>query len=175
MRRPVVRGLLVAALHIVIVASLGAKLLIDRSTRPRVWARTAPVDPDLPIRGRYVQLALEASPGAGLALPPASEPAAATRFSADMMAVDLIVRDGRLEAVPSERSDSLRARPGRRGGTSVVVLDQPLAFFIPEHVADPSRRAADEELWVEVTLPKAGLPRPIRLGVKKGGVLTPLD
>jgi hypothetical protein len=62
-----------------------------------------------------------------------------------------------------------------RDGEGVVLLDQPLAYFIPEHVPDPSRRAEGEELWVEVTLPRRGAPRPIRLGVKKGGVLTPLD
>lgn len=31
------------------------------------------------------------------------------------------------------------------------------------------------QLWAEVTLPRKGPPRPIRLGVKKGGLLTPLD
>jgi hypothetical protein len=36
-------------------------------------------------------------------------------------------------------------------------------------------RAPGEELWVEVTLPRRGPPRPIRLAVKKDGVLTPLD
>ena len=46
---------------------------------------------------------------------------------------------------------------------------------IPEHVPDPSRRPAGEELWVEVTIPRAGAPRPIRLGVKKDRVLTPLN
>lgn len=53
--------------------------------------------------------------------------------------------------------------------------ERPVAYFIPEHVADPSRRAAGEELWVEATLPPKGPPRPIQLGVKKNGVLTPLD
>ena len=45
------KGLAVAALHVAIVASLGAKLLADRATRPRVWARTAPFDPTLPDSG----------------------------------------------------------------------------------------------------------------------------
>ncbi len=52
--------------------------------------------------------------------------------------------------------------------------NEPVAFFIPEHVPDPSRRPVGEELWVEVSIPKSGPPRPIRLGVKKDGVLTPL-
>jgi hypothetical protein len=38
-----------------------------------------------------------------------------------------------------------------------------------------SRRQEGEELWVEVTIPKKGPPRPIRLGVKKGdGAIIPL-
>ena len=56
------KGLIVAALHLAIVGSLGAKLLVDRATRPRVWARTAPIDPDDPLRGRYVRLRVEGEP-----------------------------------------------------------------------------------------------------------------
>jgi hypothetical protein len=110
---PLAKGLLVAGLHVALTASLGAKLLMDRATRPRVWVHVLPVDPDSPLRGRYVRLRIKDS---------------------------------------SER----------------------LAFFIPEHIPDPSIRAADEELWAEVTLPRKGPPRPIRLAVKKDGVLTPL-
>ena len=113
---PFARGLVVALLHAAIVASLGAKLLYDRATRPRQWVHVLPVDPDLPIRGRYVRLRIE----------------------------------------------------GR-------ALNEQIAFFIPEHVPDPSIRQPGEELWAEVTLPKKGPPRPIRLGVMKGGVLTPLQ
>ncbi len=52
------KGVAVALLHILIVTSLGGKLLYDRAHRPRVWVRTGSVDPDLPIRGRYVTLQL---------------------------------------------------------------------------------------------------------------------
>ena len=61
------------------------------------------------------------------------------------------------------------------GDPPVATLSEPIAYFIPEHVDDPSRRPPGEELWVEVTVPPKGPPRPIRLGVKKDGVLTPLD
>src|SRR5215467_7286575 len=53
------KGLAVALIHILIVLSLGGKLLYDRATRPRIWVRTASFDPDLPIRGRYLTLSLE--------------------------------------------------------------------------------------------------------------------
>jgi hypothetical protein len=113
---PMIRGLLVTAIHLAIVSSLGGKLLYDRATRPRQWVHVGPVDPNLPIRGRYIRLQIIGDPSG-----------------------------------------------------------QQIAFFIPEHAADPSFRPAGEELWAEVTLPRSGPPRPIRLGVKKNGVLTPLE
>jgi hypothetical protein len=159
------RGLIVAALHVAIVSSLGVKLLVDRQTRPRVWARVAPVDPDLPVRGRYVRLRIEGAlaDGAG---------------AAQGLPVTLGVRDGALVFVPATGADSRTLSARSRlvdSGRTAVVLDQPIAFFIAEHARDPSILASGEELWAEVTLPRRGGPRPIRLAVKKDGVLTPLD
>ncbi len=158
-------GLFVAALHLAIVCSLGGKLLVDRATRPRVWARTAPVDPNLPIRGRYVQLRVDAD------IDPGQEQAA---WIGDGH-VALVDRNGRLAAVRSEDATNLSGAVVVREGERVVRLNQPLAYFISEHVADPSRRPRGEELWVEVTIPRRGAPRPIRLGVRKDGQLTPLE
>jgi hypothetical protein len=121
------------------------------------------VDPHLPIRGRYVSLRLDALPEEGVRLP-------AERFP-----VTLGARDHRLVASPAQQRSALWAGRSRRGVENVVRLEDPVAFFIPEHAADPSRRAPGEELWVEVTLPRHGAPRPIRLGVRRNGVLTPLD
>jgi hypothetical protein len=118
------RGLVLTVCHVLLVSSLGGKLLYDRATRPRVWMLCAPYDPSLPIRGRYVRLRL---------LRPADPSAPA------------------------------------------VSTAEPVAFFIPEHIQDPSRRPAGEELWVEVTLPRKSPPRPIRLAVVKNGVFSPLD
>jgi hypothetical protein len=156
------RGLIVAAVHLALVGSLGAKLLIDRATRPRVWARTAPVDPDHPLRGRYVQMRVEGEP---------------VSFGKAHSGTDvvLVARGESLGLQPTSEDTGLTAHLTSRDGRDLAVLDDPLAYFIPEHVPDPSIRAAGEELWVEVTLPKKGPPRPIRLGVKKNGVLTPLD
>jgi hypothetical protein len=50
-----------------------------------------------------------------------------------------------------------------------------IAFFIPEHVPDPSQLREGEELWAEVTVPPSRHVRPVRLGIKKDGVLKPLD
>ena len=154
------RGLVIAVLHLAMVASLGGKLLADRATRPRVWARAAPFDPNLPIRGRYVRLRVEAMPSGA--------------DQKTMGNVRLSKEGDRLVATPASGSDGSYARTITRDGEQVVVVEQWLAYFIPEHVPDPSRREPGEELWVEVTLPRQGPPRPIRLGVKKDGRLTPL-
>jgi hypothetical protein len=172
--KPSVKGIVIAVVHVGLVASLGAKLLYDRATRPRVWALAAPYDPNLPIRGRYVSLQVvvgprgisETKPGPGQQSP---------------KSVILRVESNRLiaEANPQDRGydpSDLHLRFIQRRDEKLAVLDQPVAFFISEHIQDPSRRAQDEELWVEVTLPKKGPPRPIRLGVKKGdGPITPLE
>ena len=92
-----------------------------------------------------------------------------------MKEVELTVEMGRLIAVPTEHPTGVSAIRGPTREGPVAALLPPVLYFIPEHADDPSRRPMGEELWVEVTVPKKGLPRPIRLGVKKNGVLTPLD
>jgi hypothetical protein len=177
---PVVRkGLILAGLQIAIVASLDAKLLVDRAVLPRVWVRAAPVGPDLPIRGRYVSLRLEVDLASGLDVPPPktiTTPSGQTFLEpTETLWVTLKVQDGKLVAERSTERDGRPVMARQRGGREVVALREPAAYFIPEGVPDPSIRAAGEELWVEVTIPHRGGPRPIRLGVKKDGVLSPLD
>ena len=152
------RGLTVAALQCMIVLSVAAKYSWDRERLPRVWAKSAPYDPNLPLRGRYVSLRLEVD---------ASVPASGLWSMAT-----LSVSGDRLVATPVS---------GRTGvqincpPTARCTIGEPVAFFITEHIPDPSLRQRGEELWVEVTVPSKGPPRPVRLGVKKDGVLRPLD
>jgi len=173
--KPWVKGTVIAVIQVALVASLGAKLLYDRATLPRAWARTAPFDPDLPIRGRYVSLSLavEASGIDEIRPGPGGQPP---------QGVVLRVEDGRLTAHPA-RTDGGYDPAARHlrliqlpGDGKLTVLAEPVPFFIPEHVPDPSRRAPGEELWVEVTIPRKGPPRPIRLGVRSGdGPIVPVD
>jgi uncharacterized membrane-anchored protein len=179
MKAPLRKGLLVALVHVTIVSSLGAKLLIDRARYPRAWARTAPVDPDLPIRGRYVSLRLEATIGPDLVLPDEAvgdAPEGRVREQAEPRLVRLTAVDGALVARATESNDTnaVLVRAATRDGQRVADILTPVAYFIPDDAADPSVRRADERLWVEVTVPRRGAPRPIRLGVRRNGVLTPL-
>ena len=152
-----IKGFVLAVVQVGMILSIGGKLVMDRASLPRVWVRTAPFDPNLPIRGRYVSLAVEAE---------------ARGFGSGVLYAEshLSVEDGKLIVRPSEGGNVMASISGGRAR-----LSEPVAFFIPEHVPDPSRRLPGEELWVEVTVPRNGPPRPIRLGVKSAGVLTPLD
>lgn len=164
------KGLILAALHVTIVLSLGGKLLYDRANRPRVWVKTSPVDPELPIRGRYVRLQLVV---AAPAIPDITN-------RQQSPSVNLRVENNRLIAEPDPHPSALSelriVRRSRPDGEAEALLSPPVAFFISEHVRDPSIRTQGEELWVEVTVPKKGPPRPIRLGVKVGdGPVRTLD
>jgi hypothetical protein len=172
--KPFVKGLAIAAIHIFLVTTLGAKLLYDRATLPRVWVNTAPYDPSLPIRGRYVSLQLIVE-GRGL-----QETKTGPEWQPPQPVI-LCVENNRLLAEGKQQNDpystsDLHVRYITTGDQKVAVLDNPVAFFIPEHIPDPSLRMQGEQLWVEVTIPKKGIPRPIRLGVKKSnGQITPMD
>ena len=150
------KGLILCGAQTAMVLSVGGKLLLDRATLPRVWVLALPYDPNLPVRGRYVSLTINAE-------------ARGFRQGTVYDQAKYSVEDGKLVARPAEIDGS---------GTMVTNGSAPvqIAYFIPEHVPDPSRRATDEELWAEVTVPHKGPPRPIRLGVKKkGGAINPLE
>ncbi len=163
------KGLIVGAAQAVLVSSVGAKFLYDRASYPRVWVESAPYDPYMPIRGRYVSI--------GIVVDAARDNSSRdSGGGGDMFMARLEARDGRLVAV--EDGDGLHwVTTGNCTDASCWRLATPVAFFIPEHGVDPSRRPEGERLWVEITLPPSGAPRPIRLGVKREGdaEVTPLD
>jgi hypothetical protein len=169
------KGLVVAGVQLVLVASLGAKYALDRIRLPRVWTQTVAYDPNLPIRGRYlsVRLRVTADSVYGQSKLPNSN---LGNFWGELRHVSLSVQDGHLVATPASQPTGLQVTRWRtRTGEEVAALTEPVAFFLPEHAKDPSWRKPGEELWIEVTVPKKGPPRPIRLAVKQGETFTPLD
>ncbi|MGQ0383386.1 MAG: hypothetical protein ACT4UP_01665 [Gammaproteobacteria bacterium] len=162
------KGLVIAAAQVALAASVGAKFLWDRANYPRAWVETAPYDPDLPIRGRYVRIAVVVHPVRSL--DPVRQGPAETYLA------HLEVRDGKLYAI--EDNDGRHWVNRRRcGDADCWQLSEALAYFIPEDAVDPSTRPRGERLWVEVTVPPEGPPRPIRLGVTRegDGEVTPLE
>ncbi len=175
--KPIYKGLLLASLQVAIVCTLGAKLLYDRAHRPRVWIKSAIYDPNLPIRGKYLALSLEVPaegftsrmeswPNYGIGNTKPHEVFGPNRCN-------LVLRGNQLVAVAKEDGE-FTANVLRRNNDLVAVIWGETAYFLPEHSPGPLLRNRGEELWIEATIPRKGPPRPIRLAIKRDGVLSPL-
>lgn len=170
---PLRKGLLLAAVQLVIVLSLGVKLLYDRATRPRVWVLCETYDPELPLRGRYLAERLRmASDGFASDQNMARRP---NMWWENRRWAYLHVENGQLIARPTGTGSGewVQLRQGTQGAL-LATTEEPVLLFIPENAQIPSL-ARGEEMWVEVTLPEKGPPRPIRIGIKRNGILTPLS
>lgn len=166
------KGLIVALIHVVIVCTLGVKLLVDRATRPRVWVQSVSYDPDLPIRGRYV--ALRARLETNVPAPPLNDPQ--NRFWYAPTKVRLEVANGKLYGVKDDNGTVELTWMRDRDQNWIAITNEASLFFISEHAKDPSFRRTGEQLWFEATIPKKGPPRPIRLALAKpDGKFEPLD
>lgn len=186
--KPMTKAVAVALLHILLISSLGAKLLYDRRTCPQAWFKTQRYDPDLPIRGRYLSMRLDVKDSRTpdeVAAKFANEIAGQDKqktlpgqpriFSFGRECGSIQVRNGVAMAVfereTEYRCDNLSFMRQRRDGVinDGVRLENVVLFFIPDTAEDPSRVKAGDELWVLATIPRKGPPRPIQLGVKKAG------
>jgi hypothetical protein len=155
------RGMILGGLQLALLVSMAGKYAVDRETLPRVWVRVTPYDPVLPIRGRYVRLQVHAALRG-------TEPAKVVLYGDAALSVE----QGQLVATTTDLDTGVKIS---RDTDDTALLNEAVAYFIPEHVPDPSRRPPGEELWAEVSVPKKGPPRPLRLGVKRAGKITPLD
>ncbi len=166
------KGLLLAGMQLAIVLSLGAKLLYDRATRPRVWARTENFDPDLPIRGRYLALRLQVVPE-GFTYQASQQPNVGDWWSNRQWGY-LSSRNSQLIATAQGSGSGMWIHIQRNSdGTLSARTEEPVLVFVPETFQMPAAHTGDE-FWVELTLPVKGPPRPIRLAIKNAGGFTPL-
>ena len=166
------KGLLIAAVQLALVLSLGVKLLYDRATRPRVWVQCETYDPSLPIRGRYLAESLHMkAEGFDYTAP---TPQNANAYWANRVWAHMEVENGQLVARKTGTGPGAWAQLQKNpAGNVIAVTEQPVLLFVSESAQIPTLARGDE-LWLEVTVPAKGPPRPIRLGIKKNGVLTPI-
>jgi hypothetical protein len=178
-------------IQLLLVSFVAGRYLYQRWTCPRVWTRTVAYDPELVMRGRYLQTQLTVD-GCGSTLPSAKHaifprdvngavrpgpymvrPAGTVSFQAELKVID-----NKLIAVQIEdprradRGQSVSALPG--SPCDQLRLDQPVDFYIAEHTQSPLPLKAGQELWIEVTLPTKGPPRPLQLALKNNGAWEPL-
>ena len=151
------RGLLLAAVQVALLLGIVGTLTVDRWRYPHAWVAVQPVDPDDPFRGRYVALRMVVPD---------------LRTDREAPVARLVVQDERVVAQDAAPGEGVEVTVVEDEKPPVVTVDGPLAFFIPEDVADPSRL---EGLHADVTIPPGGAPRPIRLGLPHDGRIVPLD
>jgi hypothetical protein len=183
---------LVLLIQLALVSSIAAKYAWQRARCPRVWTRASMYDPALVMRGRYLSMQLTVD-GCQSTLNTGKE----AEFYRDQGGVPrggrfavagpqfvefpatLAVKDNRLIAVRVSRSEETPAglRVWARQGASCdqMTLREPVNFYIAEHAQSPLPVAGGQELWVEVTVPPKGPPRPIQLALKEAdGAWKPL-
>ncbi len=176
------RGIVLIVIQVLLVASIAGKYLYERSTRPRVWVRVAQYDPNLPIRGRYLALSPEVN---ACDLPHDAEsdkgwkdPQHGIVHTNWSWTVRAVARDGQLVV-----EDARNVLP--RGNTQSIWLNEHtpcdrarlapgVDFFIPDTAQSPFPLKPGQELWVEVTVPPEGPPRPIQLALSDNGNWKPL-
>jgi hypothetical protein len=181
-RRAIVLLLVQAAL----VLSIAGKYLYERKTCTRLWVRTGQYDPNQPLRGRYLSLQLTLD---ACSLPHDWEHSrdrivgSSPPVHADWQwNVRPTVRDGKLIPVLAEGRRWELAQPqdieelsqNVRTPCGRAILADPVEYFIPDTAKTPFPLIKGQELWVEVTIPPEGPPRPIQLAVSKDGIFTPL-
>jgi hypothetical protein len=76
------------------------------------------------------------------------------------------------EGDSQSRGQTVSAQPG--SSCENLRLDAPVDFYIAEHAASPVPVKPGQELWIEVTVPPKGPPRPIQLALKQDGAWKPL-
>jgi hypothetical protein len=176
-------GVLLVVIQLLLVSSIAGKNLYERKVCPRVWTRAASVDPDSPLRGRYLVLPLTVNV-CGLPKngdpniyspepqPRNIDPSLGERW----WAAAVVAREGRLVGVARPRvgeENSLRVFLPKRTPCDRGVLNPGTELYIPE-TAKVQPLKDGEELWVEVTVPPAGPPRAIQMAVSGSAGFVPI-
>ena len=170
------RGVVLLVVQVVLVLSIAGKYVYERKVCPRVWVRTAQIDPNLPFRGRYLALRLVVD---ACALPHVEgRYSPIDRVPVGEWRVKLEAKDGRL--VVAAAGDDVRPELSQglmqwaNPSCDRAVLSDPADYFIGDRAKGPFPLKANEELWVEVTVPPSGPPRPIQLAISSDAGFKPL-
>jgi len=189
--KPAKASLAVLVIQLLLVSSIAVKYLYQRSTCPRVWTRTVMYDPSLIMRGRYLTMQLMVD-GCQSTLPSAKQAGFPRNLDGVPNGRDfsiaasqpvvfpakLAVNGNKLVAIriPENDDNSSGQNVIARSGASCdqLRLSDPVNFYLAEHATSPLPVKPGQELWVEVTVPPKGPPRPIQLALQDNGSWKPL-
>ncbi len=182
-------------IQLLVVSSVAGKYLYQRWRCPRVWTRAAAIDPSLPMRGRYLSLRLTVDgcqstlPSAKLATFPRDVNGAIksgpyvlrpqpVEFRANLKVINnkLVAVRPEGQEIGGQEDSSAGEQISAAPGTSCdqMRLADGVDFYIAGTAHSPLPLQPGQELWIEVTVPPKGPPRPIQLAIKDNGVWKPL-
>ncbi len=184
-------SIVVLLIQLGIVSTVAAKYLYQRWTCPRVWTKTVAYDPELLMRGRYLSLQLMVD-GCKSTLPSGKDAEFPRNVDGSIRSqmytvrgpVDtidfpakLVVTDNKLMAIQQRDAKPHAAQMVRAWPNTTcdqMQLVDAVNFYISEHDVSPLPVKQRDELWIEVTVPPKGPPRPIQLALKQDGAWKPL-
>lgn len=177
------RAVLLIVIQVLLVSIVAGKFLYERKVCPRVWTRAAQVDPDSPLRGRYLILPLRVD---ACGLPKEGDrsmfdrstlgPLIASAGIREYRRSDVTARDGKLIAVESTSpagGDRLTVWTPKNTACDRAILSPGTELYIPDTAKMPTLKDG-EEMWVEVTVPPKGPPRAIQIAVSGNGKFQPI-
>jgi hypothetical protein len=176
-------GWVLLGVQLALVLSIAGKYWYERATRPAVWVRTGQYDPEMPLRGRYLALQLTVDacglPRNTADLQPSWNPNPNAKVIKHWQwPVSLKAQDGNLVGVLNQdgrnASELAQIDYWENVPCDRAHLDGSVEFFIPEHAHTPFPLESGRELWVLVTVPESGPPRPIELAISDAGGWHPL-
>lgn len=184
------RSLILLGIQLAIVSSIAAKYLYQRTTCPKVWTRAVAYDPEMVMRGRYISAQIYID-SCGVSLPqPARNSNVGPReillfekngISMPYLNAKIGTKNGKLVTLQivdevGTNSDDQRIELRSGSDCSESFLQQPVDFYLSESAKSPFPLVAGQQLWVEVTVPPKGPPRPLGLALKSAdGTWQPLN
>ncbi len=181
------------AIQLALVSTFAARYLYQRWTCPLAWTRTVGADPEASAHGRYLSVRLTVDgcqstlPSAKLATFPRdvngavkpgpfalrSQSSQTAYFNAYLRVVNNKLVAVRVEGQEDETAgEGITAMPGTP--CDQMSLDAPVEFHLLKHTYSPLPLNPGQELWVEVTVPPKGPPRPVQVALKQDGIWKPL-
>jgi hypothetical protein len=193
--KPVLAGAILLLVQLLLVLTIAGKYLYERKTRPRIWVLSFPYPPNLPLRGRYLALQLRVD---ACALPhdkahftEGFKPVAPMQRPGVVQVpvlppnpgywnwnVSLATENGhlvpKLEDNPSSPGDLQVMTQHENQPCNQLPLSTQVDYFIPDTAKGPFPLKPGQQLWVEVTMPPSGPPRPIQLALSSEAGFQPL-
>jgi hypothetical protein len=182
--KPIRAGAILLIVQLLLVLTIAGKYLYERKTRPRIWVLSAQYDPNMPLRGRYLALQLRVDT--------CNLPHDHAHFTEGYKDANGVIQDPgswnwnvtltsenghlvpKLNDHPNNPNDNEYLTQHANQSCNQIPIPSQVEYFIPDTAKTPFPLKPGQQLWVEVTMPPSGPPRPIQLAISSEAGFQPL-